>query len=49
MGLDTLYSAIGFDFPSEEEKGAYYFTNIRVVSSWGLWDLYQHLISWLKT
>ncbi|KAH6620293.1 hypothetical protein C7974DRAFT_230057 [Boeremia exigua] len=48
MGLDTLYSAIGFRFPSEEEKWAYFFTNIQMVRSWGPWDLYQCLIPWLK-
>ena len=48
MGLDTLYSAIGFDFPSEEDKWAYYFTNIRMVRSWPNWRLYQHLAPWLK-
>ncbi|KAJ4984297.1 Appr-1-p processing enzyme family protein [Stagonosporopsis vannaccii] len=48
MGLDTLYSAIGYEFPSEEDKWAYYFTNIRMVRSWGSWDLYQCLIPWLK-
>ncbi|UPX13525.1 uncharacterized protein EKO05_0004031 [Ascochyta rabiei] len=34
VGLDTLYSAIGFEFPSEEEKWSYYFTNMRMVCSW---------------
>lgn len=48
MGLDTLYSAIGFEFPTEEDKWAYYFTNIRMMRSWGRWDLYQRLTSWLK-
>lgn len=48
MGLDTLYSAIGFEFASEEDKWAYYFTNIQMVRSWGKWDLYQCLIPWLK-
>jgi O-acetyl-ADP-ribose deacetylase (regulator of RNase III)/NAD-dependent SIR2 family protein deacetylase len=48
IGLDTLYSAIGFDFSSEEDKWAYYFTNIQMVRSWPGWDLYQCLIPWLK-
>lgn len=48
MGLNTLYSAIGFEFPTEEDKWAYYFTNIQMVRSWGSWDLYQCLVPWLK-
>lgn len=48
MGLETLYSAIGFDFPSEEDKWAYYFTNIQIVRSWPRWDLYQCLLPWLE-
>ncbi|KAF2632834.1 A1pp-domain-containing protein [Macroventuria anomochaeta] len=48
MGLDTLYSAIGFEFPSEEAKWAYYFINIQMVRSWPGWDLYQCLVPWLK-
>lgn len=48
MGLETLYSAIGFDFPSEEDKWAYYFTNIQMVRSWPRWDLYQCLLPWLE-
>ncbi|KAJ8112127.1 hypothetical protein OPT61_g5435 [Boeremia exigua] len=48
MGLDTLYSAIGFDFPSEEDKWAYFFTNMNMVKSWGSWDVYQCLIPWLN-
>lgn len=47
MGLDTLYSAIGFAFPSEQEKWAYYFNNITMVRSWPCWDLYQRLVPWL--
>ncbi|KAF3045459.1 hypothetical protein E8E12_005792 [Didymella heteroderae] len=48
MGLETLYSAIGFEFPSEEEKWAYYFTNIAMVRSWSSWGLYECLVPWLK-
>lgn len=48
MGLEPLYSAIGFDFPSEEDKWAYYFTNIDMVRSWPSWGLYECLIPWLK-
>lgn len=48
MGLQTLYSAIGFEFPSEEDKWAYYFTNIRMVRSWPNWELYESLIPWLQ-
>lgn len=47
MGLETLYSAIGFDFPSEEDKWAYYFTNMQMVRSWPRWGLYECLIPWL--
>lgn len=49
MGLDTLYSAIGFEFPSEEDKWAYYFTNIDMVRSWPSWALYECLVPWLKS
>ncbi|KAF2997383.1 hypothetical protein E8E13_004722 [Curvularia kusanoi] len=49
MGLETLYGAIGFEFPSEEEKWAYYFTNIRMMRSWSHWPLYDCLMSWLKS
>jgi O-acetyl-ADP-ribose deacetylase (regulator of RNase III)/NAD-dependent SIR2 family protein deacetylase len=48
MGLETMYSAIGFGFPSEEDKWAYYFTNIDMVRSWPSWDLYECLVPWLK-
>lgn len=48
IGLDTLYSAIGFEFPSEEDKWAYYFSNIQMVRSWPGWSLYQCLVPWLK-
>lgn len=49
MGLETLYSAIGFEFPSEGDKWAYYFTNIDMVRSWPSWPLYKCLIPWLKS
>lgn len=49
LGLETLYSAIGFGFPSEEDKWAYYFTNIEMVRFWPSWSLYQCLVPWLKT
>ncbi|KAF1933964.1 macro domain-like protein [Didymella exigua CBS 183.55] len=48
MGLETLYSAIGFEFSSEEDKWSYYFTNIQMVRSWPSWELYECLIPWLK-
>ena len=48
MGLDTLYSAIGFPFPSGVDKWSYYFTNIQMISSWPQWELYQQFVPWLK-
>lgn len=48
LGLETLYSAIGFAFPSEEDKWSYYFTNIQMLRSWPHWPLYECLISWLE-
>ncbi|KAJ4358886.1 hypothetical protein N0V95_002666 [Ascochyta clinopodiicola] len=48
MGLSTLYSAIGFTFPSEQEKWSYFFTNMLMVRSWGAWDLYQCIVPWLQ-
>ncbi|KAH8723777.1 hypothetical protein GQ44DRAFT_684485 [Phaeosphaeriaceae sp. PMI808] len=50
LGLKTLYSAIGFNkWPSEEDKWAYYFHNVKMVRSWPSWPLYEKLITWLKT
>ncbi|OAL56813.1 macro domain-like protein [Pyrenochaeta sp. DS3sAY3a] len=50
LGLDTLYSAIGFDdWPSDADKWAYYFSNVLMVQSWHSWDLYQVLVPWLKS
>ncbi|KAF1842373.1 A1pp-domain-containing protein [Cucurbitaria berberidis CBS 394.84] len=50
LGLTTLYSAIGFnDWPSDQDKWGYYFTNVQVVRSWPSWPLYQALIPWLQT
>ncbi|OSS44517.1 hypothetical protein B5807_10829 [Epicoccum nigrum] len=47
LGLETLYSGIGFAFPSQAEKWAYYFTNLEMLRAWPRWPLYEHLLSWL--
>jgi O-acetyl-ADP-ribose deacetylase (regulator of RNase III)/NAD-dependent SIR2 family protein deacetylase len=50
LGLNTLYSAIGFTgWRSEQDKWAYYFTNITMARSWPSWPLYERLVPWLKT
>jgi O-acetyl-ADP-ribose deacetylase (regulator of RNase III)/NAD-dependent SIR2 family protein deacetylase len=48
LGLTTLYSAIGFVFPSEAEKWSYYFTNLEMLRAWPRWPLYERLLSWLE-
>lgn len=47
LGLSTLYSGIGFAFPSEATKWSYYLTNTLMLRSWRSWPLYQRLIPWL--
>ncbi|KAH7400823.1 hypothetical protein DE146DRAFT_476356 [Phaeosphaeria sp. MPI-PUGE-AT-0046c] len=48
LGLNTLYSAIGFPFPSEQVQWAYFFHNATMIRGWPGWPTYQALLSWLK-
>lgn len=48
LGLTTLYSGIGFPFPSAAEKWAYHFTAHEMLREWPRWPLYTLLIAWLE-